>query len=191
MYAPLARPVSELATPRFGRPDVTLLHDSAVRSEPKERRPGDRLHGPVETGHHGPPVDCGAIAPHDRLAEAALGLGLPLESPEHIIPRSLGLAERLRIEERPLGVESRDRVDVRSRPGARPYVRPPSCGGLRVYFATSIARDSRMTMTFTWPGYSSWSSISRAISCESSAAPSSSTSLGSTITRISRPACSA
>jgi hypothetical protein len=23
------------------------------------------------------------------------------------------------------------------------------------YFATSIARDSRMTITFTWPGYSS------------------------------------
>ena len=58
----------------------------------------------------------------------------------------------------------------------------------RVYFATSIARDSRMTMTFTCPGYSSWSSISRAISWERSTAPSSSISLGSTMTRISRPA---
>src|SRR5262249_46426989 len=60
-----------------------------------------------------------------------------------------------------------------------------------VYFATSIARDSRMTITFTCPGYSSWSSISRAISWERSTAPSSSTSLGSTMTRISRPACRA
>ncbi len=59
------------------------------------------------------------------------------------------------------------------------------------YRATSTARLSRMTVTFTWPGYSSWSSISRAISCESSTAPSSSTSAGFTITRISRPAWSA
>ena len=41
--------------------------------------------------------------------------------------------------------------------------------------ATSIDRLSRITVTFTWPGYSSWSSISRAISCERSAAWSSST----------------
>ena len=44
--------------------------------------------------------------------------------------------------------------------------------------ATSTERLSRITVTFTWPGYSSWSSISRAISCESSAARSSSTSVG-------------
>jgi hypothetical protein len=56
------------------------------------------------------------------------------------------------------------------------------------YFATSTARLSRITVTLTWPGYSSWLSISRAISCESSTASSSSISLGFTITRISRPA---
>jgi hypothetical protein len=30
--------------------------------------------------------------------------------------------------------------------------------------AISTARDSRITITLTWPGYSSWSSICRAIS---------------------------
>ena len=62
----------------------------------------------------------------------------------------------------------------------------PAC-----YLATSIARLSRITITLTWPGYSSWSSISLAISCDSRTAPSSSTSAGSTMTRISRPAWSA
>jgi hypothetical protein len=56
------------------------------------------------------------------------------------------------------------------------------------YFAYSIARDSRMTVTFTWPGYSSSASISRAISCDSRTAVSSSTSFGFTSTLISRPA---
>src|SRR5438094_4695636 len=56
------------------------------------------------------------------------------------------------------------------------------------YFANSIARDSRITVTLIWPGYSRRSSMSRAISYESSAAWSSSISAGLTITRISRPA---
>src|SRR6266480_910270 len=59
------------------------------------------------------------------------------------------------------------------------------------FLATSTARLSRITVTLIWPGYSSWSSISRAISYESSTAWSSSTSFGFTITRISRPAWSA
>ena len=59
------------------------------------------------------------------------------------------------------------------------------------YFANSTARLSRMTVTFTWPGYSSWSSISRAISWLRRIAASSSISAGFTITRISRPAWSA
>ncbi len=59
------------------------------------------------------------------------------------------------------------------------------------YFAYSIARDSRITVTLIWPGYSRAASISRAISCESSTAWSSSISSGLTITRISRPAWSA
>jgi hypothetical protein len=57
--------------------------------------------------------------------------------------------------------------------------------------ANSTARLSRMTVTLIWPGYSSWSSISLAISCESRMAASSSMSVGFTITRTSRPAWSA
>src|SRR6266480_5620961 len=59
------------------------------------------------------------------------------------------------------------------------------------FFATSMARLSRMTVTFTWPGYSRRSSISRAISWARSAASSSPTSPGLTMTLISRPAWSA
>jgi hypothetical protein len=59
------------------------------------------------------------------------------------------------------------------------------------YLANSTLRDSRMTVTLIWPGYSSSCSMARAISCESKAASSSSISVGFTITRISRPACSA
>ncbi len=55
--------------------------------------------------------------------------------------------------------------------------------------AYSTARDSRITVTLIWPGYSSSFSMSRAISWESRAAPSSSTAPGATMTRISRPAC--
>jgi Transcriptional regulator, AbiEi antitoxin/Protein of unknown function (DUF559) len=55
--------------------------------------------------------------------------------------------------------------------------------------AKSVALDSLITVTFICPGYSSSCSISRAISCESSTAPSSSSVPGWTMTRISRPAC--
>ena len=57
------------------------------------------------------------------------------------------------------------------------------------HFAKSVALDSRMTVTLICPGYSSSCSISRAISCDSSTAPSSSSVFGWTMTRISRPAC--
>ena len=59
------------------------------------------------------------------------------------------------------------------------------------YLASSVARDSRMTVTLICPGYSSSCSISRAISCERRTAASSSISPGLTITRTSRPAWSA
>jgi hypothetical protein len=52
-------------------------------------------------------------------------------------------------------VQRRDRVLVGSRPRARPDLRPAARCGTGVYFATSMARLSRMTTTFTWPGYSS------------------------------------
>ena len=63
---------------------------------------------------------------------------------------------------------------------------PRVAGRQRAY---STALDSRITVTLIWPGYSSSFSMSRAISWESSAAPSSSTAPGATMTRISRPAC--
>ncbi len=82
-------------------------------------------------------------------------MGLLLECPEHVLARHLRLAERVRIEERIRGVESRNGVDVGSGPSAGPDICPALGGSPGVYFATSIDRDSRMTMTFTWPGYSS------------------------------------
>ena len=46
-------------------------------------------------------------------------------------------------------------VDVLRVPGARLAVDDLLDFVASVYFATSIARDSRITITFTWPGYSS------------------------------------
>jgi hypothetical protein len=63
--------------------------------------------------------------------------------------------------------------------------------GSGAYFAYSTARDSRMTVTLIWPGYSSCCSISRAISWLRSAIPSSSTVAGATMILTSRPACMA
>ena len=54
----------------------------------------------------------------------------------------------MRVEERSLIVKIGDRIDV---PTARrePTLDPPTRSGPGVYFATSIARDSRMTITLT------------------------------------------
>ena len=56
------------------------------------------------------------------------------------------------------------------------------------YFATPTARLSRMTTTFTWPGYCISFSMRCAMSCASTVVAASSTVSGSTITRTSRPA---
>jgi hypothetical protein len=53
------------------------------------------------------------------------------------------------VEDRVRGVQRGDRLDVRSRPRLRPGRGPATRGRAGVYFATSIARLSRMTMTFT------------------------------------------
>ena len=81
--------------------------------------------------------------------------------------------------------------DGASEPGLARGTVPEAAPALRgrSYFANSVARDSRITVTLIWPGYSSVDSISRAISRERSTAMSSSTSPGLTITRRSRPAC--
>ena len=92
--------------------------------------------------------------------------------------RGLSEAELLERATDPLGV-----VRVHLTAERRDVVAP--------HFAYSIARDSRITVTLIWPGYSRCCSISRAISCERSAASSSAISSGLTMTRISRPACSA
>ena len=94
--------------------------------------------------------DRGAITADDRLAEAALGLGLLRERPLDVVARRLAVAERQRVEHRVVGVQRGDRVDVRGRPGLGPGLGPRSRSAREVgYFATSTARDSRMTMTFT------------------------------------------
>ena len=56
------------------------------------------------------------------------------------------------------------------------------------YFATPTARLSRMTTTFTWPGYCISFSMRCAISWASTVVAASSTASGSTMTRTSRPA---
>ena len=121
----------------------------------------------------------GLLADRARVEDEHVGVCLRGRLPE---------PERLEHALDPLGVVgvhlAAERGDVVPRIARGSY--PTAC-----YLATSIARLSRITVTFTWPGYSSWSSISRAISCESSTAPSSSISVGSTMTRISRPAWSA
>ena len=173
------------------RPDVPLLDDATGLVEAEQRRPGERRDRSVDGRDDTPPVHRCPSALHDGHAEAALGFALVAERPRDILGRHLRFAERMGVEDRVRRVESSDRLDILAGPRLVPYLGPAPCGPLGVYFATSMARLSRITITFTWPGYSSWSSISRAISCERRTAPSSSTSDGSTMTRISRPACSA
>ena len=116
--------------------------------------------------------------------------------------RALALGERLAEHPDALGDVDLGRVEVGRVLELRPSG-PAGCGRQlgspelhrvpapveRSHRAKSVALDSRMTVTLIWPGYSSSCSISRAISCESRTAPSSSSVLGWTMTRISRPAC--
>ena len=55
------------------------------------------------------------------------------------------------------------------------------------YFANSVQRVSRMTLTLIWPGYSSSFSMRLAISRASTYVPSSEMSSGLTMMRTSRP----
>jgi hypothetical protein len=154
-FARLLRPGRQLVPAGLARPGITLLDHTARGVEAEERGSGDRLHESVLRRDRPPPVDRGAIAVDHRLAEPAVGCGLVAERPRDVLPRCLSRAKRVRVEDRIVRVEGNDRLDVSGGPRLRPDGDPRSCGGLCVYLATSIARDSRMTMTFTCPGYSS------------------------------------
>src|SRR6266516_2539594 len=135
---------------------------------------------------------------HVSLREDSLSYGRPerrraAEDDEHLLAAVVQvvpvLATRLELPDRGSERAGARAVEAAAGSGC-------SCaGGCAVvaawFFATSTARLSRMTVTFTWPGYSRRSSISRAISWASSAASSSPTSPGLTMTLISRPAWSA
>ena len=145
----------DVDSPALTRPHVALLHDQPVVREPQQRRSRQRLDRAVGARHDGPPVDGGAVALDDGLTEPALRPGLVGERPLDVLAGGLPLPERVREEDGVVGVERGDPLDVLTRPRLLPDVCPATRGGLAVYFATSIARDSRITMTFTWPGYSS------------------------------------
>jgi hypothetical protein len=132
-----------------GRPHVALLDDQTCVVEDEERHTGDGLDLARPRRDRSPPLDGGAVAVDDRLAEPALGRRLILEGPGDVLANVLTRTKRMREEDRIAGVERDDRVEVRGRPGLRPDVCPPTSCLRRVYFATSIARDSRMTITFT------------------------------------------
>ena len=151
----LARPERKVHPAWRRRPRVPLLGDAAVGGKPEQRRARDGLHSTVVTRDHGPPVDGRPIAVDDRLAETHLEFRLVGERPRRVLAWRLYLAKRVREEDRVVDVERRNRRVVALGPRLEPAGDPRLRGGARVYFATSMARLSRMTMTFTWPGYSS------------------------------------
>ena len=133
----------------LGRPHVALLDDQARVVEAKQRHAGDGLDLARPRRDRSPPLDGGAVPGDDRLAEPALRRGLVLEGPSNVLTNVLTRTKRMREEDGACGVERDDRLEIRRRPGARPDVGPAASCLRRVYFATSIARDSRMTITFT------------------------------------------
>jgi len=148
-------PGTELAAALVCRPDVPLLDDEPGIVEPEERRSGERLDGSVRGRDDSPPVHGGSRALHDRHTEATFRFALLAERPRRVLGGRLGGAERMRVEDGARCVERAYRLDVLARPRCLPDLGPVQCGRLGVYFATSMARLSRMTITLTWPGYSS------------------------------------
>jgi hypothetical protein len=86
------------------------------------------------------------------------------------------------------GAAAADALDACEAGEARAQVPVGSSLVGSLYRATSLTRLSRITVTLIWPGYSRSLSICLEMSKASLAAMRSSTSLGWTITRISRPA---
>ena len=132
------------------------------------------------------PLPCGRLAEVRRelrvglLADRArvededvgvLGLGrlAQPERLEHALDPLRVVSVHLASERRDVVAPHRRKIVAAS--GPSPAEREPgertrgrSAQDARIYFATSTARDSRITITLTCPGYSSWSSIWRAIS---------------------------
>jgi hypothetical protein len=148
-------PAGQLLSAGLAGPSIALLDDEAGIVEAKERRSRDRLDGSVLRCDRCPPIHGRSFSRHHRLAKTAFRCGLVGERPPHVLRRTLPLPEGMGVEDRRRPVQRRDRIDVRGWPRPRPDRDPPPRRSLGVYLATSIARDSRITMTFTWPGYSS------------------------------------
>jgi hypothetical protein len=136
-------------------PGIALLHHPAAVVEAEQRCPRQRLERAVVRRDECPPVNGRSCPFDDWLPETTLGSLLVGERPRGVLCRALRRTKRVRVERRVRRVQPRDRVDVGGGPRLRPGRRPATRGSVRIYFATSIARLSRMTITFTWPGYSS------------------------------------
>ena len=132
-----------------GRPHVTLLDHETLVVEAKQRHAGDGLDLARARRDRSPPLDGGAVTLDDRLTEPALGRRLILEGPGDVLANVLARTKRMREEDRACGVERDNRLEIRRGPRLRPDVGPTASCLRRAYFATSIARDSRMTITFT------------------------------------------
>ena len=108
------------------RPRVALLDALPVLAEAQQRRAGERDVAAV-LAHERPPLDRGAVAVDERLAEPRLGPLLLGERPLHVLPRRLRLAKRLREEEAVVRVDRDDRLGVERPPAAQPAVDPAPC----------------------------------------------------------------
>ena len=132
-----------------------MLDDPPVLAEAEQRDARERLVVTRGARDDRPVLDRGPVTVDDRLAVPELDVGLVGECPRGVLTRRLRLSERVRHEDRVVRVQGGDGIGVTRRPGARPALHPGPSGRPTVYFATSIARLSRMTITFTCPGYSS------------------------------------
>jgi hypothetical protein len=126
-----------------------VLDDSPVLAEAEQRDTCDRLGVTRGAGDDRPVLDRGPVTVDHRLAIAEVDVDLVGECPGGVLTRRLRLSERVRDESGVIRVQRGDAIGVTLRPGARPTLHPSPRGGTTVYFATSIARLSRMTITFT------------------------------------------
>ena len=103
----------------------------------------------VTAGFGRPRIHGCAFAGDDRLTEPAFRVQLVRERPRDVLVWRLSRAKWVRVEHRVVGIESCDSADVALRPRTRPHLGPGLRGSGGAYFATSMARLSRMTITLT------------------------------------------